>query len=40
MSIEATESMSVKAAIEFLNQVNEDADRGSEEEVIIVISRR
>ena len=40
MSIEATEAMSVKAAIEYLSHLRDtETERGSEEEVIIIISR-
>src|SRR5690606_24896037 len=40
MSIEATEAMSVKAAIEYLSNLRDaETERGSEEEVIIIISR-
>lgn len=39
MSIEATEAMSVKAAIEYLTKLHDYSERGSEEEVIIIVSR-
>jgi len=39
MSIEATEAMSVKAAVEYLAKLRDDSERGSEEEIIIIVSR-
>jgi len=40
MSIEATEAMSVKAAIEYLSSLRDaETERGSDGEAIIIISR-